>query len=182
MSVGRLDGQYAIVAEADWNQQMEIWNGLCGLQSASGFLGSDEQREEHQDDYLDDPTDDANSNSSKRASIIQSLSNGNDHGDQHPPCQACVSVTCPAYSRNPISTRPESSSEGCSGPAILDTAQSKHKPFYLNRLGSPRSPNHRKFSEALMHHNIPCLAAGTAGRSPRSSTSWPSATTASRCS
>ena len=23
-----------IVAEADWNQQMEIWNGLCGLQSA----------------------------------------------------------------------------------------------------------------------------------------------------
>ena len=24
-----------VVAEADWNQQMEIWNGLCGLQSAS---------------------------------------------------------------------------------------------------------------------------------------------------
>ena len=24
-----------IVAEADWNQQMEIWNGLCSLQSAS---------------------------------------------------------------------------------------------------------------------------------------------------
>ncbi len=24
-----------IVAEADWNRQMEIWNGLCGLQSTS---------------------------------------------------------------------------------------------------------------------------------------------------
>jgi hypothetical protein len=24
-----------VVAEADWNQQMEIWNGLCSLQSAS---------------------------------------------------------------------------------------------------------------------------------------------------
>ena len=37
----------------------------------------------------------------------------------------------------------------------MDTAQSKHKPFYLNRLGSPRTPNQRKFSEALMHRKIP---------------------------
>ncbi len=52
--------------------------------SLAGFLGSDEQREEHQDDYLDDPTDDANPNGSERASVIQSLSNGDDHSGQHP--------------------------------------------------------------------------------------------------
>ena len=44
---------------------------------------------------------------------------------------------------------------GCGGPAILDTARSHHNPHSLSRLGSPRTANQRKFSEALMHHNIP---------------------------
>ena len=48
------------------------------------FLGSNERHEEQQDDYLDDPTDDANPNGSERALVIQSLSNGDDHGSQHP--------------------------------------------------------------------------------------------------
>jgi len=52
--------------------------------SLAGFLGFDEQREKHQNDYLDDPTDDANPNGSERTSVIQSLSNRDDHSDQHP--------------------------------------------------------------------------------------------------
>ncbi len=45
--------------------------------------------------------------------------------------------------------------KGYSGPAILDTAGPLYNLHYLNRLGSPRSPNQRKFSEALMHSKTP---------------------------
>ena len=38
---------------------------------------------------------------------------------------------------------------GSSGPAILDTAGPLYNLHYLNALGSPRSPNQRKFSAVL---------------------------------
>ncbi len=63
-----------IVAEADWNQQTELWK----------TLGSDKGYEEQHDNDLDHPTDHANPNGSERASVIQSLSNSDDHGGQHP--------------------------------------------------------------------------------------------------
>ena len=37
----------------------------------------------------------------------------------------------------------------------MDTARRDRNPQYLSRLGSPRSPNQRKFSEALMHRKMP---------------------------
>ena len=40
--------------------------------------------------------------------------------------------------------------QGCTGPAILDTVGLLYNPHYPNGLASPRSPNQRKFSEALM--------------------------------
>ena len=63
-----------IVAEADWNQQTELWK----------TLGSDEGNEEQHDNHLDHPTDHADSHGPERASVIQSLSNSDDHGGQHP--------------------------------------------------------------------------------------------------
>ena len=41
------------------------------------------------------------------------------------------------------------------GPAILDTAYPQPNLRLLNDLGSPRSLNHGKFSEALMDRKIP---------------------------
>ncbi len=44
---------------------------------------------------------------------------------------------------------------GCTGPAILDTAYPQPNLRLLNDLGSPRSLNHGKFSEAPMPRKIP---------------------------
>ena len=40
-------------------------------------------------------------------------------------------------------------------PAVLDTARPLYNVHYLNGLTSPRTPNQRKFSKALMHRKIP---------------------------
>ena len=37
---------------------------------------------------------------------------------------------------------------------ISDAARLDHNPYWGNRLGSPGTPNQRKFSEALMHCKI----------------------------
>ncbi len=43
---------------------------------------------------------------------------------------------------------------------ILDTAGPLHNLHYLNELGSPRSPNQRKFSEAVLVQRILYFALG----------------------
>ena len=70
-----------IAAELDWNQQMELWNRLCGRTEANLPSGPDEGHQEHHDNNLDDPADHANPDRPKRASVVESLSDRNNHGN-----------------------------------------------------------------------------------------------------
>ncbi len=85
----------------------------------------------------------------------------------HAPHQACVSVTCPAYSRDPISTRPGSSS----GRRVTFVGGSGICPS--SRFVAPRSPSHPDASSAPLSPQDPIRAETCDGWSFREGQSTP---------